>query len=710
MNHLGIQGVLGTMSMATDSPVAAVPPAQTSIQEPQDKGLDFSLDLARSLRMRRSLAIVAGLFVLLFLIRFGLSRKPWYEATSIIYVQPIVSKTPTDISGSYDSYRYDAYIQQQLLTFKRPDILGHALDLLPPEIRGRFSSDPDDAAKQIANDLKVDRETGSYQLSVTMEGGDPVIVAPIANAVVAAYLQNGQQDDLALSHEQMESLMQERQQILAELDKDRKEQAGLSTALGVADTAADNGNPFDSSLADLRSQLAIARNAHASAEAQLASVNGKQAQLDSAADSATRSDAELSALRQTLGSRRGALIAEMNGLTPQNPLYKKDQAELDQLSQTIDNVSKETTHKSGQSLKEQLTLEAARTGDLQARLEADLARQTATATADTPKLQRAQDLAESIKLLQARYANVDNALHSILPTQNPTFAAHMSLMAKQPTKPKPSKKLLILGLALPVAIIFGVFVAVVAQKIDSRVYIGNDVNRVLSFPPMAVFPDSSEVSPRVKGEFLFRLVAGLDQAHRINGSSTFVFTASSQNTVIDELVSSVAAEMEQLGYRTMTLSASDTLSPIELADFTVESRSSAWQGNPEWARSSNNTALRVRRESLIDEHLDRLKQQVDFLLIKAQPLRSSAETEFVVRLADATLLVAESGITTRKELRSCLALIRRLRARGLVAMVTELKLRNADKEFVEAVHFAERQQRPNRPTDSSEELLTIRRL
>lgn len=698
------------MTMATDSPVSGVPPAQTSIQAPQEKELDLNLDLARSLRMRRSLAIVAGVFVLLFLIPFGLSRKPWYEATSLIYVQPVVSKTPTDISGNYDSSRYDMYLQQQLLTFKRPDILGHALDLLPPAIRGRFSSDPDDAAKQIASNLKVDRETGSYQLSVTVEGGDPAIVAPIANAVVAAYLQNGQQDDLALSHEQMESLVQERQQILDELDKDRKEQAGLSKALGVADTAADSGNPFDSGLTDLRTQLAAARNAHASAEAQLASVNGKQAQLDSASDSVTRSDAELSALKGSLGARRGALIAEMNGLTPQNPLYKKDQAELDQLSQTVDNVSKKTTHKLGQSLKEQLTLEAARTGDLQARLEADLARQTATATADTPKLQRAQDLAESIKLLQARYANVDNALHSIFPTQSPTFAAHMSLMAKQPTKPKRSKKLLILGLALPFAIIFGVFVAVVAQKIDSRVYIGNDVNRVLSFPPMAVFPDPGEVSPSVKSEFLFRLVAGLDQAHRINGLSTFVFTASSQNTLIDDLVSSVAAEMEQLGYRTMTLSASETLSPIELADFTVESRSSARQGKPEWARSNNNTALRVRGESLIDEHLERLKQQVDFLLIKAQPLRSSAETEFVVRLADATLLVAESGVTTRKELRSCLALIRRLRARGLVAMVTELKLRNADKEFIEAVHFAERQQKPNRSTDSSNELLTIRRV
>jgi len=101
---------------------------------------------------------------------------------------------------------------------------------------------------------------------------------------------------------------------------------------------------------------------------------------------------------------------------------------------------------------------------------------------------------------------------------------------------------------------------------------------------------------------------------------------------------------------------------------------------------------------------------VDFLFIKAQPLRSSAETEFVARLADVTLLVVESGTTTRKELRSCLALARRLRTRGLAAVVSELKLRNADNEFIESVRIAERHPSPGRAVQSSDELLTIGRI
>jgi uncharacterized protein involved in exopolysaccharide biosynthesis len=678
---------------------------------PQEDGLKLNLDFARSLRMRRRVAIAVGTLVLVGLVFFALTRKPYYEATALIYVQPIVEKSATDpSSGMYDSMRYDAYMAQQLLTFDRPDILGHALDQLPPAIRATFSDDKAKAIKQLEGRLTVDRLPGSYEIRVSMGRGDPVTVAPIANAVASAYLANGQQDDLALTDQQLTSLEQERQNIQDELQKDRQQQADLSGALGVADTGGDNANPFDSQLADLRTQLAAARNAHAVAEAQLAALKGKQAQssssLDAAADSLTRSDSELSAMKASLGTQRGTILAEMSGLTPENPLYVKDKAQLDNLTQTINSLTNDVKRKTGQTLEQQYALAAAQTGDVQARLEADLERQTAAATADTPKLQQAQDLAESVKLLQARYADVDNAIHTLSLAQAPTFAAHTSLEATPPTGPRPSKKILILVLALPIAIFFGVCAALLRQKLDSHIYIGGDVDGVLHFPPMAVLPDAGEVGHKVEEEFLFRLVAGLDQAHRVSGASTFIFTATSQETSFDDLVSSVSAELELLGYRTMTLSAAEALSPIES---TGKDSFSDWQESTELARSSSETRLRIRRESLIDEHLERLKQKVDFLFIKAQPLRSSSETEFVVRLGDVTVLVVESAKTTRHELRSCLSLIQRLRARGLAAVLTNLHLRNADDDFIDSVRFAGQRQDSNSRAKFTDGMLTIGR-
>lgn len=679
------------MSTFTDPSATGIPPDPSSLGA-QQSGLSLNLDLARSLRMRRKLAITVGIVTLGLLVAVGLTRKPYYEATSLIYVQPIVPKTASDpTEGSYDSGRYDAYMVQQVMTFDRPDILGHALDALSPDLRATFSPDREEAIKQLRSSLIIARLPGSYQINVTMGRGEPYSVAPIANAVAAAYLENGQQDDLAVNEQQRQSLEQERQRIQDELDKDRKQQASLSGALGVADTVGDNSNPYDPQLVDLRAQVAQARNAYATAQAQLSSMKGKQPQssasLDAAADSLTRSDTELAAAKAALGAQRAALMTQMSGLTPANPLYAKDQADLVKLTQTINSMTDEVKHKSGQTIEQQLATEVANKADVLGRLEAELARETATAAAGAPKLQQAQDLDESIKQLQTRYAEVDNTIHTLSLAQSPNFTAHISLAATQPTSPQPSKKILILALALPLAILFGVSAALVRQKLDSHVYIGGDVDRVLNFAPMAVLPDADEVGHKVAEEFLFRLVAGLDQAHRVAGASTFVFTASSRETAFQDLVSSVAAELELLGYKTMTLSAAEALSPIGVS---ADSSYSQWQGSTELARSGGETGMRIRRESLVDENLERLKQKVDYLFIKAEPIRSSSQTEFVVRLGDVTVLVIESGRTTRRELRSCLSLIQRLRARGLAAVVSDLKLRNADDEFIESVQFADR--------------------
>ena len=223
---------------------------------------------------------------------------------------------------------------------------------------------------------------------------------------------------------------------------------------------------------------------------------------------------------------------------------------------------------------------------------------------------------------------------------------------------------------------------------------------------MAVLPNSEEVGYQVAEEFLFRLVAGLDQAHRVGGANTFIFSPASQDTSFDDLISSVAAELELLGYRTMTLSAAEALSPIEV---TGKKPYSEWKDSTALTRSTSETGLRVRRESLIDEHLERLKQKVDFLFIKAGPLRSSSESEFVVRLGDVTVLIAESGKTTRRELQSCLSLIKRLRARGLAALLIDLELRNADNDFLESVRFASSQSSRSRIKVVSDGMLTVGR-
>jgi uncharacterized protein involved in exopolysaccharide biosynthesis len=695
------------MGMYTESTAAGLPPELSPIKQLQEHGLKLNLDIARSVRMHRRAAISVGGFVLFCLLVIGLTRKPFYEAESLIYVQPIIPRAPTDATaGSYDSGRYDAYMQQQILTFDRSNILGHALDELPADLRSTFNADRTTAIRELRTSIKVERIPDSYEISVTAYSPNSAMVAPLANALSTAYLQNGQQDDLALNGQQLQSLIQERAAIQEELARDGQEQSRLSGELGVADTSGLNANPYDSQLADLRTKLSTARSAHDVAEAELASVRTKASQ-DAASDDLTRTDAELQALKTSLGSEQASLVADMTGMTPLNPRYAEDQAKLDKLKQQINNSTNDVKHQSGQTKERQLELEATRTGDIVTRLDADLRQQTAIATSGAPRLQQAQSLTESIRLLRARFADVDNAIHTLSLAQSPNFAAHVSLMAAPPDGPMPSRRLILLCLAIPVSILCGIGTAVILMKLDSRIYIGKDVERVLDFSPMAVLPQPGEVGYKVTEEFLFRLIAGLDQAHRVAGASTFILTACSQDTAFDDLVSSVAAELEILGYRTMILSAAEALSPVELT--TKKSAFSEWHDTTELARSQPETGLRTRRESLVDEHLDRIKQKVDFLFVKAQPIRTSSETEFVIRLGDVTVLLVDSGTTTREELKGCLNLVRRLRARGLAAVVCDLKLRNADAEFLESVDFANRREEVSARPKTPEGMLTLGR-
>ncbi|MEO6802942.1 MAG: hypothetical protein ABI197_06840 [Granulicella sp.] len=657
-------------------------------------------ELLRAFRMRRKIAIAAAAFVLIALIAFGFSRGPQYQATSLIYIQPIITKTITDASGgTYDPNRYDTYVQQQVLTFARPDILSKTLDLLSPRSRALLPANRELAIASLKTLLKVERLLGGYQISISMTGSEPAGITEIVNAVTSVYLKNGQKDDLAQSNDQLQALVEERQQIQNQLDTDRRQQAGLSSALGIADTApADTGNRYDTQLADLRAQLAVAHNAHQVAEAQLASVLARPGQpsntLSAAADSLTRSDAELAAMKAGIATRRSALSSQMAGLTPSNPLLKQDQDEIAQLDKSLQELTTKLNHQAGQSLKGQLTLEAARTRDVEARLSADLARQTGIATGNTPKLQRAADLAASILRLQTRFTEVDAAVHSIAMTQGAAGLAHLSLTATQPTLPLPSKKPLIFLLALPVALCFGLFVAVFVQKLDPRIYVGEDITSLLNFPPMAVLPDLAEVSPRVLEEFVFRLVAGIDQAYRTRDAKTFVFTAVTKDISIKPLLESLAAEMKMLGYRVVNMTASGTLS----ARSSEDGGTHPWQPAASLIPVSRDIIIQPRQDSFVVENLERLKQNVDLLFIEALPLRSSSEAEFVARHGDVTVLIAQSGHTTRHELRNALTLVRRLNVRGVVSVLTNLLVANADADFIESIRYAKENESNMRTT------------
>jgi uncharacterized protein involved in exopolysaccharide biosynthesis len=688
------------MNPGMTKPQAEDTPRTQFISQPPAQSSEFKLELARSIKMHRSATVIVCTIVFLSLVAFGLSRKPSFETEALIYVQPMKAKVITDPSGgTYDSSRYESYFQQQLQTITRPDILSEALAHLPLGVWQMPNESEQSAIARLQHSLKTERVAGSYELSVSLSGDNPAAIAKIVNAVIDAYIHKERVDELAQNDQQLQVLMTERERLQSDLDKAHQDQAALNASLGVAESGGTTINPYDPQLADLRTQLASARAAQLVAATQLASIssgtNTSEA-LNTAASEVIATDPGLIALKSSVSQRRGVITGQNAGLKPSNPVYKQNLDELARLDKTIDTSANELRQKAALQLQQKLKLEAARTTEIYLRLTRQLEQQTSIATKAVPNLQHASDVAETILRLQANYTAVDSAIRSIELEHNSTGLAHLSLAAAQPLSPKASKKIFILMLALPFSLLFGSIIAVVLHKMDPKVYIADDVNTAISFAPMAVLPSSEEVSSRVMDEFLLRLVAGVDYAYRSGDAKTFVFTSASESTNIGELIASLAIKMNQIGYRTMTLKASAALK--NLAPTEIEPR--RYWGTPGLTNSNESQLAQGRHESSVFENLRKLRQNVDLLFVEALPILSSAETEFVTRLGDITVLLAESGHTTGRELKNSLTLIKRLNSSGIAAILTDVRLRTADKEFVAAVRSVEGRQAEMKRSDS----------
>jgi len=671
--------------MNTASTQPSLEPHQPPASAAANSSKGYNLDLVRSLRMHRVLAVSVAALVFVFMFAFGLSRRPYYETQALIYVQPMKTKLITDTGeGTYDSPRYETYIQQQLQTIIRSDILTEALD--KPSARAWFfpGEPAQSAVARLQHSLKVDRVQGSYELSIDLSGSNPRAIAAVVNAVSNAYIRGERSDELAQSDQQLHILEDELQRVTTELVNARKEQADLSVSLGVADTSGDTADPFDVQLGELRSELAKATADSYVAAAQLASITtapNATENLRAAADEIAATDPGLSSLKQTIGAERSTIASEMAGLTTINPLYRQDQDKLTRLASSLTEMESEVRVKAARQLELKLQLEARRTADIEARLSRQLEANTAIATHATPQLQRAADLTAGITRLQARYTEVDNAINAIELEKDTSGLVHVLVEAEAPLAPKTSTRNIILAAAFPLALLLGAAAAVVARKIDSRIYTGKDVAEILGFYPMAVLPSLAEVETAIRDEFVLRLVAGLDQVHRADGARTFILTAASPGEDITDLVASLALKMKHFGYGVVTLKSSELIEDSPL------SKDLGGAAPPQPVIS---TAGGAQHDNLIVRTIAKIKISNDLLFIDALPLLSSAESEFAARLSDVVVLVAESGRTTHTEIASSLALVKRLRVPGVVTVLSDVRLRNADSEFISIVHSVER--------------------
>jgi uncharacterized protein involved in exopolysaccharide biosynthesis len=661
--------------------VRALPP------QPNAEQAFFQLDIRRSLALHWQLARAVALgFVALAVVYFlaqvfVLKSWPTYMAESIVYVQPTPAKVLPNQGGSprwpFDSNTYETYIQQQMMNVSRQDVLVAALHKLKGFQRSGESDQA--AALRLVRLLEVTRIGAAYQFSISARAANPAMAAQIANAVTAAYIESASRDERTGDAQRLQMLSEERDRIQTALTADRTEQDALNKQLGVASVSSAVPDHYDEDITQIRTELVKARTDHDEAESKFASLGAghgaSSSAIDAAADEMIANDAGLVSMKQALNTRRATLISQMANLTPLNPQYKQDEAELAKINGTLDVMMKDLRAKAAARIQLQLRADLERTGGVEARLNGQLRQLVGAATSATPKMQRSGDLAADITRLQARYASVDEQLHNLMLEDNAPAAAYQVTQAAPPlgrTKSGVLRNVLMIAFA---GLFFGVLAAIGARKLDPKVYISSDVEQVLGFAPLAQLPDFREVSKGAAEEYMLRLASAIEHARKQGNLKNCIFTGTGSGVGVTTLVNRVGELLESMGR------------PIVLVDATGAAVSRAVDGAQALV-----PAERVSRPSVLLQQMAAGTETEEgrLVLTDTAPLAVSAETEYLARFVDCAIVIIESGVTTRAQLREAAATLQRLNVGAVGFVLNRVGLAKADPAFRASVEAVEK--------------------
>ncbi|MGD0939053.1 MAG: hypothetical protein ABR905_05015 [Terracidiphilus sp.] len=686
-----------------------------------------TINVAGSLRRHWKIA-AAVLLVILGCGALALLKKakPDYESHSEVYLSP---KFPKMLAGDTEvELPYDSYVQDQVQTVTRHDIIADSISKLPLAVRQRRGLPANYVGpalpyevELLQRDLDVRRIGSSYEMGIGLHGTTPGDLAEIVNTVTDTYVERMKSEEFYGLGDRLETLRQEKARLQKQIDDALAEQAQLMQQLGVATLSSkeDGNDVYDETLQKLNAEEVTARMQREAAESQLAAVlkgsnSGGPGVMEADADQAIASDPGLSGVRTALNSRRSSLIEEMNGLRPDHPIYQKDKDELN----SIDGQMNDLRHQAGEHLQDRLQQEVARTRMVELQLTQELAQRTHTATSAAPKFQRAAALGPQIDSLQKAYSAIDDRIRDLELESNSPGSIHVSSKALTPLNPEPTK-LKVYLLALVLFSLVGAIAAPVAMDLlDNRIFTAQDVEQVMGFYPLGVLLDSREFRREISGEYYLRLAAGVDHAVRNAGARVFLFTSPAHGSGTSTIVKELSEQLRNLELRTQTIVASAT----EGLEFTAANVS--WRSQLLLQRRNKTDEIRLAALAPITashnraeygagqekptlnsvlQGLHHANEQYDVILIDASPLPISAHTEYLARVSDVTVLVVKSSTTTKKELDRAARLLERLDVAGVAVVLNKVSRERADRALKMELSSYEQSYRQRRSTPAKDE-------
>src|ERR1700733_1179972 len=234
---------------------------------------------------------------------------------------------------------------------------------------------------------------------------------------------------------------------------------------------------------------------------------------------------------------------------------------------------------------------------------------------------------------------------------------------------------------------FGLVAAVLVHKVDPKIYIAEDVERVLGFAPLVQLPNFDEVSEGVAEEYMLRLASALEHGRKQGNLRTCIFTGTGPGTGVSTLVNRVREGLEAMGRTTVLVDATDVRPRAQIPS---ADPNGADPGSAESPLPPATGGRVARPNELLERMAEEIKTEEDSLVLTdTAPLSVSAETEYLARFVDCAIVVIESGVTTRDALRETAQALPRLNIGTVGFVLNRVGLAKADSEFRTSVEAVE---------------------
>jgi succinoglycan biosynthesis transport protein ExoP len=184
-------------------------------------------------------------------------------------------------------------------------------------------------------------------------------------------------------------------------------------------------------------------------------------------------------------------------------------------------------------------------------------------------------------------------------------------------------------------------------------------------------------------EGILRLAGGVDQAARTAKVRTIVLTSVSAGAGTTSVTENLGNTLARLGRKTLAIDASGATAPVVYVALNIEQTAHRKPGGVPSRRTDVDTWSTVVVTqpfspkltpliSFMDQAFKDLTIGYDVILIDAAPILISAETEYLSRFADLTVLIVEAEKTTKAQLIRTARLLERLQVPGMGVVINKL--------------------------------------